>query len=257
MDVYTTNSGLFFNSKCLFVEYIDIIKSPYFTLSWTISTSTENIFQRPVCCEKLKGVSVDNLVDWYYKRKYQNILLALVDELTPDISVDDLDRLLDLQIKKSPILLEVSPTLNCADALIRLCLLNDASLLPEIRVYYPFENDSIRKDIQNIFSGIFVPHNGKKWKYPDISFVYGDIAEAFKDMPEDSTYFFSEVSNINILEEVGKLDYSSIVIPSDYAYNYNDDGEYLVDIEQLSSEHNFKFFTFSATTKTEYVDDDE
>ena len=81
-------------------------------------------------------------------------------------------------------------------------------------------------------------------KYGEI--LTGDIVDALKKVPDDSTYAFSDITNVNALEYVGKLQYSSIIIPQEYGYNV-DDGKFIIDFDLLRKEAVFKLDQFYAT----------
>ena len=118
-------------------------------------------------------------------------------------------------------------------------------LVPKVLIYYPYENDIIKRDIEKTFLN------------PDIQFVSGDISDVLKEVPNDSTYIFSDISNILILEELGKIDMSSIIIPEDYDYNKTEEGEYILDLESMQSDHVFKLNFFLASVDIEDFGDDE
>ena len=249
MDVYRSTNGLFLNSKCIFVEYVDIIKSPYFILAWVLSTS-KDILKEPFDTGVLNGLDADELAEWYYHRKHQNLLLDLIpNEKYGEVDLDKVDSLLDQQIQDSSALLDSCPLLNFGKALQILCFLNDGLFLPEMQIYYPFKNETIHSDILGVFENI---EGVSEKSQINIKYVYGDIGDVLRNVPDDSTYVFSDISNVLVLEELGKLDYASILIPSEYHYNFDDEDEdYLINFDELAKEHPFKFSTFLASIVTE------
>ena len=78
--------------------------------------------------------------------------------------------------------------------------------------------------------------------------MYGKLEEVLKDQPKDTTYVFSNIENINIIEKMDRVSLASFAVPYEYEYNFNinEDGERIpkVDITKLSAEHCMKFNYF-------------
>ena len=225
-------NGIFINSKAIFVEYIDIIKSPYFMIVVAIAALGKKL-PSPFDISPILESEIDDLIEWYYQRTNQNPLLDLLeDDARGRIKLKDIGNFLNNQITEE--ILKATNELNFVDVLNRLYIMNP-ELAGSVFIWYPYENSYIDNDIKLTLNAI-----------DDLVILHGPIEDALKKVPEDATFVFSDVSNINALEEVGKLDYSSILIPIEYVYNYVD-GEYLINFDKLAEDHIFKLDKFMAS----------
>lgn len=224
---------VFLNSQSIFVEYVDLIKPTYFPLIQFMAKKEDN----PVYdISKIRGLKDEELGDWYVARKHQNPLMDLLkDDMIDQFSSTYLDEVLDTQIKEVPELVQMAPMFNMGEVLLKL-FESDNYLVKKFFIWYPRENSSIINDIETCFEPIM--------KYGEI--LVGNITEALKKVPEDSTYVFSDITNVNALEYVGKLPYSSIIIPQEYGYNA-EDGKYIIDFDLLRKDTVFKLDQFYAT----------
>ena len=208
-----TNDGMFLNAKCVLVEYSDIIRAPYWTLIELINKDPTWV-KPPIIPQPILAMNTEELVEWYLNRRHPN---ALIDLIPKD------------PINFCPLLL--------FPQVIGSLLFMDGMLVGDVLFYHPYKNDAIEEDIKNLY-------NGTKAK-----FVYGDIVDVIRDMPIDSTYVFSNMANMEALIKTNHLDYSSIIMADDYAYNRNNDNsDYIIDLIKLNETHPFKFNTFIATT---------
>lgn len=230
--------GIFLNASSIFVEYIDIIKSPYFI--FLISLLADNKMGDFFDIEELRKKELVDITAWYYLREHQNLLydLKLPSNKMKYKAMDDfLDHMMD------PIVLESSNSLNMVDVLNSLYM--NEGLVGQLYVWYPYENEAVIQDIKNTLSSI-----------PPLNIVTGPLEEALKNTKQDSTYIFSDYTNINILEKSGKLDFSSLILPEDYFYNKRD-GEDIINFEDLAKEHPFKLHKFVASFTREQLDQEE
>lgn len=234
--VIRSSDSVFLNSKCVFVEYIDIIKSPYFLLLYAMSTSKESL-KEPFDVSPIRNAKTStDLAEWYYGRKNQNPFIDLIpDDKIGDVDLDKVDELLNHQLEEASSVVKVTTALNFASVIKKL-MHSDSILVPKVYIYYPYDNPVIREDVENTFDN------------PDIQFVCGDLKEILKNVPNDSTFVFSDITNVLLLEELGKLDMSSIIIPLDYNYNKDENGRFIVDTQTLAKDHVFKLNYFLAST---------
>lgn len=236
---FTSQDEVFLNSQCLFVEYIDIIKSPYFIFLHNLMLYPGQ-FSTYYELDRFKGYDIEALTEWYLNRKYQNPLMDLLkDEFRDNVPLYALDEFFNNVINDSPELITLSPLLNFSTAIKELGA-NKTSIVKKIVVWYPYLNDAIKKDIRDNFGD-------------NIHFVTGDLPEVLKDIPNDSTYVFSDINNISILLDENKLNLSSVVIPKDYKYNYIDNDTLKIDYKKYLDEALFKFNMFNASYR--YTED--
>ena len=223
--------------KCEFVEYIDIIKSPYFLFLYALSSSKEDkILKEPFDTEVIRNIKdPDDLATWYYSRKNQNPLFDLIPEDRISVTnFDKVDEFMDIQIRDNPILIDGSSQLNFVHVI--RSLMTDSILVPKVYIWYPYDNPNVKSDVDKLFEN------------KNVEFVHGDISKCLKDISNDSTFVFSDITNILVLEELGKLDMSSILLPVDFKYNLDEDENRLINIEQLQNDHTFKVNYFVATS---------
>lgn len=241
---------IFYNSKAVFVEYVDIIRSPYFSLLYLLSRSTT---KNPLFNTKeISGINIEELRDYYYnKRKNQNPLYDLLDfesgELPQNI-FEKVDMFTDREITDDVIC--CTNELNFVNVIKNL-MYSDSLIAKQVIIYYPYDNPAIKRDVAELFGF-----------NTDIEFRFGTLEEALKDVPTDATYVFSDINNIQILKELNRLNLASILVPMEYGYNYVDpndkDSELLLDIESYMKEDVFKFDMFLASvTLPERQEEDE
>lgn len=238
----TTFDGVFLNSRSIFIEYLDIIKSPYYMMLLLFARHREllpDVFDQTPLMNFTDDSeeSIMALTDWYYDRKNQNFLYDL---LKPDAisgtSFNDIDGFLNAGLHDCQDLLDTCEPLNIVEVINSL-VYKDSLLVPSIYIYYPYPNEWIERDTLSLFDNKEGFH-----------FITGDIMEVLKDIPQDSTYIFSDITNIECLIELDKLNYSSILCAIDYQYSRGDgDNDWVLDIEELMEKFIFKFNPFIAT----------
>lgn len=237
--LYRAYDGLFMNSKVLFVEYTDIIRAPYLILLKLLSSSElpNGGLKKPFDISPIKGLTSEELVLWYYQRKDQNPLVDLIpkDQLS-QIKLSDIDAFMERQIESNPEVVDVAFPLNFTDVIGNL-FLGENQIADRVLIYHPIDNPVIRADVEKTFHDM------------PVEFVYGDIGQIIKDFkPATATYVFSDVTNITVLADMGKLEQSSILVPAEYSYNFNEEGEWKIDFGAYQKDTIFKIDFFYATS---------
>ena len=230
---FSTQDEFFLNSQCLFVEYTDVIKSPYIMLL-NMMVQNPDSFKEYYDVDRFRGFDVPSITEWYVNRKIQNpfteILIPKLKEVIPSIEVD---KFVNNQIKEIPSLIELSPLLNFANVINQIPIGKDG-IVKKLMIWYPFENDAIRSNLYDEIGD-------------NLNFITGPLYEIIDEVPDDSTYVFSDICNIDILLEKNKLNQSSILVPSDYRYNYIEDDLLKINYEKYLDESLFKLGFFNAT----------
>lgn len=227
--------SVFLNSKCIFIEYIDIMTASYIGIAKMLSMK-EEVEQYGFDYSAIHGLPDEELTDWYVGRKYQNLFKNFLKD-SSSMDSNTLNKFLDEQIKAVPELLDMCNPLNMANVIGKLYA-KDNLIADKAIIWYPYENDAVRKNIKKLIPGV-------NPDYYDIAF--GPIEETIAKMPEDSTYVFSNITNIGVLDDMGKLNYSSIIIPQEYGYNA-EDGKFIVDTDKMLDHGSiFKLDYFYAT----------
>ena len=230
--------GLFMNSKVLFVEYIDVIRAPYLILlKLLVESKLENSgLMEPFDISPIKGLTSEELVLWYYQRRDQNPFVDLIPkEKMSNVRLSDVDAFMERQIKEHPEFVDVAFPLIFSDVITNL-FLGDNHIVDRVMIYHPVNNPSIREDVERTF------HDNP------VEFVYGDFKDIIKDFElGTATYVFSDVTNIQVLADAGKLEQASILVPAEYSYNFNEDNEWKIDFGAYQKDTIFKLDFFYAT----------
>lgn len=236
-----SNDFIFYNSKAVFVEYLDIIRSPYFSLLYLLSKSEVpiDIFDTSM----ISKLSISELLEYYYHgRRSQNPFYDLINfdaENIPDNVYECVDEFTNREITKE--IIQYTNPLNFVKVITNL-MYTDSLIAKEVIIYYPYDNPAVKRDIAELFNFNL-----------DIKFKSGTLEEALKDVPKDTTYVFSDLQKIETLRELGRLEMSSILLPLEYGYNYTDPSdkgsELLLDIEAYAKETVFKFDMFLASVE--------
>lgn len=224
---FRSSDRLFQNTTCVFIEYTDTIGLQWFTFLsfFRNNDKVTEIFKT----DEIRYLTTHALLNYYFNREYRNPLACLLKDESI-IEMEKLDKLLNDLVNENEIFFNVDLDSFLVPIIVNLL---DNSLIKELRIYYPEENEFVENDIKHKF--------GDKAKL-----VTGNLEDAISDTPDDTTYFFSDVMNILVLEELDKLNYSAIMIPDTYRYNYTDDSKekFLVDLDYLSSKYIFKWGTY-------------
>lgn len=233
--LFSTQDEVFLNSQCLFIEYADVIKSPYFNFVYMIMQHPDN-FSENYVTEKFLGFDPTSLVEWYMNRSHQNPLMDLLRPYALEhVPARVLDEFLNNQIEQIPSVNYTAPWLNMAEVVKQLSTEN-ASIVKKIVIWHPYENSVIQGDVKSYFG-------------PRVQFLTGELSKCIHYVPEDSTYVFSDIMNIEIALTEDKLKQCSVLIPEDYRYNFTEDDKLKIDYEGYLEESLFKFGMFNATMK--------
>lgn len=239
---------IFYNSKAVFVEYIDVIRSPYFPILFSMANRTEQTPNSIFDFSSVAGMDADELCNVYYSRRNQNVFYDFVRKGVP-VEYEKVDKMADMLIEENPEIIFRSEELNFVNVLTAL-MWKDSLLAKKAIIYYPFDNPTVKKDVAKLFDF-----------NTNIEFACGPIEDVLKEVPDDSTYVFSDITNIETLERLGKLEMSSILVPLEYGYNYVDnndlDSDLLIDIEEYSKNTVFKFDMFLASINVPDNETDE
>lgn len=222
------NDSLFYNSKCLFVEYMDIIKTPWFVL---LNLCRQNQKLKEILdISPIENFSLEALFEWYMNRKSRNIFYEL--SRNKSMSIEDMDELVKKQLEISPIFFTLDTSLTIIPAINKILREN---IIKEVVVYSEYYNSYMEEDIKNLF------YNNKKVRY-----MTGELSCVLESVPIDTTYFFSDIEKIITLEDTKHLDMASVVLPYEYRYNKNEKGKWNIDLEYLGKNHIYKLAFYNA-----------
>lgn len=228
-NMHTTDT-MFMNSQCLFVEYHDIIKSPWFVLL-TVIHQNEKI--RPIIdTSRIAGLDTNQLFEWYCKRENRNFLLDLATAPTNKI---EYNTILDI-LMNNEIFYTIDTKLNAIEAI---TIALRQKMVKKVVIYTEEENRFVREDIQRLFGS-----------YQNVKYWYGDFEKLLEKIPDDSSYMLSDFNKIVSMADANHLNYASLILPYDFDYNFiiGDDGSKtpIVDMTYLGKDHLFKISYFNA-----------
>lgn len=227
--VILASDSVFINSKCLFVEYNDVIKSPLFPLMYLYIEDEE--LNEYFDFSSVIGITPEEMCEFYLNRRYINPLYNF--PLNSRISPEDGMRFADDVVRQS---FDISNSVYSDDMILNFAVslsfvLKDPNFIKDCRVYSEDYHKFIEEDLQELY--------GKR-----VTYVYGDFKEAIKTVPQDSTYVLSDISKVQIISDEDKLKLNTILLADNYAYNYDINGNYKIDMVKLSENCPYKFSTF-------------
>ena len=239
--IFLASDTPFLNSDLLFVEYFDVLKSPYFVF---LAASKDNeVLNQIFDLSEFSDMSTVELYEWYVKRKRFNVFhnLKIREEAYVNMFhsndkevMDWIEDLAKTSIDSIPNIV-TDYELNFDHTLKH--IKRDKKILKRIMIYTPFYSESIYNDIAENYG------NG-------IEYVYGDLDDVLSDeenkITSNSTFVFSDVSKIYALKNNNLLEFSSVIIADKYGFNYNDynDDKVKYDLIELRKEILFKLDFF-------------
>ena len=229
--VILSSNSTFLNSDSIFIEYHDVIKSPYFSFLRLLLNN--EIFGSLFDLSEIKGLDDEGLYEWYTNRKHQFVLDNFAHneemEIFKDINIHEWSiDFLYKEFDELPSIVYEDTALNFVPILVRL---SKSNLVNKFYVYTEKYSEPIKKELLEAF--------------PFINYVYGDMVEVIKEnkIPYNSTFVLSDIRKIEKIKESGRLQQSSIVIADKYGYNY--DGEkFVINLEEYFKDYIFKLDFF-------------
>lgn len=221
-NIIITEDSVFSNAKCLFVEYSDVLKIPMFVGMYN---NRHNEYLREIVdLSNTDHWGTLGWLEWYFLREHRNPLenFPLLDD---SVSRSDLNDIVDTWMDDPDVVRTKSVQLAFVESLWRLVYL--CNVVEEIVIYSRKPYMLIAEDIADLF-------------HDKVRYMTGELEEIIPLLPEDTTYIFSDIQAINTLLKLNRLNYSSVLVPEEYQYNYNGD-ELKVDIKELLKTHIFKF----------------
>lgn len=212
-------------ADCLFVEFVDLINITYlpFLMMLTEASVKEDF---PFDLDKIRCFTdIPNMLLWYIDREYQNPLINLKKD--PFMDDSTINEFLDKEIAKYDEF--ISTTIETSiEQMLNHCI--EHGLAKRYVVYYPYNNPCIRRYIEEHFKN-------------KVEFLFGDFEDEVLDkLPvNNATYFFSDIDKIQTMINNDRFEFNTFVIPYDYAYNKDENGNFLIDFEKLNGEYTFKY----------------
>ncbi len=232
---FTTIDNVFSNAEALFCEFNDIISPTWLSILVHIISIKPSMILNYIDISSIENMSGNELLRWYVIRKNRNVLIDLKKDNISDHDVNMIaaklfeEKFAYFDIDNNPYLLSYAYTL--------LNTMKVASVfIKKFVIYVEQCNDAVDNFITSIF--------GNK-----VSIRSGDLVSALYDIPNDSTFVFSDVYKINALVQAKKIHGSSIILADGFGYNYKsipgNDDDLKVDINALLKVYDFQFNTFN------------
>lgn len=227
--VYTCKDTLFYNSQCLFIEYHDVLKSPWLILLNVVKNNED--LNRVFDMSEIKNLDGTSLIEWYLTRKNRNFFKEFPLHVQSDSEPDDefYDNLLFELVSSNETFYELDTRLNFYDILDN--LYDKKMLIKKIKVYSERYDKNIERELYSEYND-------------NIEYCYGNFIEVAKTLPSDSTFVFSDINKVNILATEDMLNFQSVLIANRLRYNYDEAGNIKSDLEMLSEKFTFKYNFF-------------
>lgn len=243
--VFTSGFNVFMNTDVLFIEYDDVIRSPMFIFLYMLhdNKAIEKIFD----LSEFEGKSFEEIYEWYVQRDDKNVIKSM--ELQEDAlekffdnSEEKFDEWADAiyqnELAKTEILFKDEMYLNF-DAVLRRLLgeKRDQKLVDKIYIWSPYESEFIKKDVMKRYGS-------------SIKVVFGSLEDIIEkeQISENSSYVFSDLRHINTLIKTKHFELASIMIADTYWYNYDEEFDPVVNIDELRKKFIFKLDFFNNLT---------
>ena len=228
---------VFTNSKCIFIDFYDIVKSPAIPILLTLKELSATKEIRGFDISPLGNLSVAGVIEWYVNRKNKNFMVDLysggfTDE-NRETRMTTINQLYDLFLNQEIFYTNNFFDLNFVNVLLH--LRETKTLVEKIIFYTPYKNECVAS-VCDVIMG-----------HKSFSYIYGDFKEIVKDkVPKDTTYVLADIEYVKMLKDIDRLELASVVLPYEYAYNYNSNGELKYPIEEWQSSIPFKFNLYPA-----------
>lgn len=233
-----TYNSTFLNCDSIFIEYDDVIKCPFFLFLNSIkdNEALSSIFD----LSEISGLGMEELYEWYTNRKHQNIFkcLKLRDGVIEQFFENSIDlfntwceEVIYLSIDTNDYHVPSDTELNFVKVL---SALMSQSLVDKYYIYTPYKSNKIEEDLIKLFG-------------TGVTYVYGKLEDVLKEngITPNSTFVFSDLNKVHVLDKVGLLNLSSVIIADKYGYNYKDKTTPNLDVESLSKNSIFKLDFFN------------
>lgn len=211
---------IFYNADYVVVEYIDLIKSPYFIL---LNVIRQNPRMKEILkIEEIEYLNDDALYEWYINRKHQNFFHDL-NKYPDKIPNEKLDEILDDQLGITDRFYTDCEPLPMVASLKSIKV---KGITKDVIIYHPHHNSFAQNDLERLI--------GEKFIWMD------NFKEVLRKAGPNSTYFLSDIRHIEEMKNRGVLKLSSITLPFEYRYNKKNMKDFDLDYDELMKDHPFK-----------------
>ena len=225
---FRAHERFFVNSECVFIEYADVINLPWFIVLHYLRQS-EKLYET-FNVSHLNGLDINELLVTYINRRYRNVYQNFFIGNANEIDLEQFDEILENQIQSNSIFYDIELALSIPRAI---SIMLATKIAKRICIYHPYYNEYIEKDIKDTYG------EGK------CEFVYGKLEDVLNDIPEDTTYIFSDIYKIQTLIDMDRIDFSTVLLAGEYKYNFDENGNEIINTEMLQEQHTLHFSYFS------------
>ena len=242
--VILTYDNAFLNADSIFIEFDDVINSPFFT--FLVNMKNNEAFKEVFDTSEIEDYSLEELYEWYINRTHKNILWNIpLNELVMEKIFNNneiafyqwCDEFLYKELDAIPALIDYGTELNFYNIL---KMLLGKKIVKEIYIYSEYYSKTIEEYIGREFDS-------------NIKYVYGNLDEVLvrEKITANSTFVFSDINKMYDLQEAEILNLSSVIIADRYAYNYDGEDNPCVDLDELYENALFKLDFFNNIEKLE------
>lgn len=230
--VLTGSPNIFYNSSRLFVEYDDIIRMPQFMLLCGLDPYDLRALNQVIDFSEIAGYSSEGLLEWYFMREDKNLYMNFpFYEMEGEGKKIFCEKLLEMHLGASDVFYRDEGRLSFFNVLQE--IMRYKELLHDVVIYNDYYSPYLEEDVRANF--------------PGARCVFGNIEHALMECPNDSTFVFSNIENIQVLYDIGKLEYSSIILANRYRYNFTKEGQPKIDFETFAEGVPYKLHYFEPT----------
>lgn len=215
--------------EIIFVDYYDIIKSPLPVLLTQLPKHFKKQLESFIDFSKIENKTNDELLELVNMRPCKNVIeyLAIKEFDYEKIQEDLINQYTDIFINSK--LLSIGESLTA--------MLIYQKFIKDVYVYTEKYDERIHYDIQSVFN-----HNKK------VHYITGKKEDIFKDIKGITSFFLSDIEDIDLLQKMNLLPYTNIIVPL-YGYNLKIGEDGNVELKsnistEMMIEHTFKFAMF-------------
>ena len=187
--------------------------------------------------DSIKDFSLLSIIEWYINRAYTNPLKLL--DPGRKASDDQLDLILNKILQSDRTLYTAAPFLN-AEKLIAVIRLQKLGI--PVMVYTENFEEGVQDSIGH---------------WTNTQYVYGNFEQIVSKLPNNSSFIFSDITLAKRLLDISSFDtIASVMIASDYYYNFKDKDNYKFDfVQEMIKQQKilFKFKSISLFNQIEVI----
>ena len=232
MNTYDS-AHTFYGGSTLFVQYHDVVKPIYLTAVLKLLYSKDNPYGLQT--NLIKDFSLFSILEWYVNRSFINPLKLL--DPAHKATDEQLNTIMKKILQSDPSLYTSAPYLN-AEKLIAVIRLQKLGI--PIIVYTEEYEEPVTETISH---------------WSNTQYLYGNFEQIISKLPNNSSFIFSDINLAKRLIDASNFDtIASVMIASDYYYNFKDKDTYKYDFVQEMIKQQKMLFKFKSISLFNYIE---